>query len=92
MSFGSICAEGMAAKILELSLDAQAFRPLLWLRRMRRPGVPRFVGLQFIWIPWASGALRLIEQGGHDMDLFVVWTSIEHSQRLAVQSAGLEMF
>ena len=59
--------------ILELSLGARAFPSAAvaaeaWVSRVRR--------LQFIGRPWASGALRLIKLGGHDIDMFAAWPAL----------------
>ena len=69
-----MCLQGTAAKILELSLGAQDFPSAAVAAEARVTRV--FVELQFISRPWASGALRLIQLGGHDIDLFASWPAV----------------
>ena len=57
-----LCLQGMASKILELTLGPGTFRLWQWLWALWLPG---FAGLPFIWRPWVSGALRWIQRGAH---------------------------
>ena len=56
-----LCLQSTAATILEHSLGARAFPSAAVA------SVPRF---RFIWKAWASGALRLIQLCGREMDWF----------------------
>ena len=64
-----LCLQSTAATILELSFGL--FRRPLWRHRFCG-----FIGLQFLCRPWASGALRLIQLVGREMDRFAALTAI----------------